>query len=430
MANLVAKIEELLVCDTLDALCGASVVYLTIEDNVLPPYNKVRELVDRAVNSSLMKIDNLERRTKVLEILPQMENGYRSIVGLKAIKALNTLQEASLDYTREEIDQNIRVLKSKLSSPLTESDASLYDSIKKNLESIESDLTWRDPEASTVLSDESPLVQNLKTRQKRHFLEPRERMKCELPREIISKCEEFTNNFHRGQTSNNFRNAVHDKTWKETGPELEKRTEQILSILAEIWNNPAFTTSESRSKQSEGTYVTDIIVPLLRATLGDLPSGYICLSTAERQSLASKARKNAGTDKERMGKKPDVMVLDQYVDKIIELTYVECSRIVCSATKKANDEVKLWRETLDGASFVNIACRPTSSQFGIVGIQVAGTTIYLNRVKSLVRLLLTLRNILIVNKSLLARALEQAISNPPQNVHPSPTVSTPPYNNN
>jgi len=113
----------------------------------------------------------------------------------------------------------------------------------------------------------------------------------------------------------------------------------------------SITTSESRSKQSEGTYVTDVIVPLLRATLGDLPSGHICLSTAERQSLASKARKNAGADKERMGKKPDVMVLDQYVDKIIELTYVECSRIVCSTTKKANDEVKLWRETLDGASF-------------------------------------------------------------------------------
>ena len=60
-----------------------------------------------------------------------MENGYRNIVGLKAIKALNTPQEASLDYTREEIDQNIRALKSKLSSPLTEPDASLYDSIKK-----------------------------------------------------------------------------------------------------------------------------------------------------------------------------------------------------------------------------------------------------------------------------------------------------------
>ncbi|CAG8751593.1 4171_t:CDS:2, partial [Funneliformis mosseae] len=86
-------------------------------------------------------------------------------------------------------------------------DASLYDSIKKNLESIESDLIWHDPEASTVFSDESSLVQNLKIRQKRHFLELREKMKCELPREIISKCEEFINNFRREHMPNNFRNT-------------------------------------------------------------------------------------------------------------------------------------------------------------------------------------------------------------------------------
>ena len=115
-------------------------------------------------------------------------------------------------------------------------------------------------------------------------------------------------------------------------------------------------------------------------------------------------------------------------------------------------------ETLDGASFVSALCRPAGNQFGVVGIQVAGTTMYVNvlvkdlagipryfhldhaeiplsssnntsRVKSLIRVLLTLRNIMIVNKSLLMQALEQAISNTPRNVNPSPTVSTPPYNN-
>ncbi|RIA78819.1 hypothetical protein C1645_842264 [Glomus cerebriforme] len=174
-------------------------------------------------------------------------------------------------------------------------------------------------------------------------------------------------------------------------------------------------------KFSEGTYVTNVIVPLLRATLEDLPNGCICLSTAERQSLASKARKNSRTNKERMGKKPDVMVFNQYAEKTFELVYVESSRIVSCATKKTNDNVKLWRETLDGASFVNIACRLTSNQFGIIGIQ---------RVKALARLLITLRNVLIVNKSLLARALEQAVTNPPRNVHSSPIVSTPPYSLN
>jgi hypothetical protein len=156
-----------------------------------------------------------------------------------------------------------------------------------------------------------------------------------------------------------------------------------------------------------------------------------------------------------MGKKPDAMLLIKHGGKINELAYAECSRIICNDTKKASDEVKLWRETLDGISFVNLVCRPLSNQFGIVGVQVAGEDIYLNilvndasglsryfhidhaeipltkssqKVKSLLRLLLTLRNIMIVNKSLLIQALEQATSHPSRNVNPSPTVSTPPYN--
>ena len=72
MSNLVAKVEALLLQESFDTLCGASVVYLTIEDNILPPYDKVREIVDRAVNSSLAKLTDLGRRTKVLEILPQV----------------------------------------------------------------------------------------------------------------------------------------------------------------------------------------------------------------------------------------------------------------------------------------------------------------------------------------------------------------------
>ena len=72
MSNLVAKVEALLLQESFDTLCGASVVYLTIEDNILPPYDKVREIVDRVVNSSLAKLTDFGRRTKVLEILPQV----------------------------------------------------------------------------------------------------------------------------------------------------------------------------------------------------------------------------------------------------------------------------------------------------------------------------------------------------------------------
>ena len=143
-----------------------------------------------------------------------------------------------------------------------------------------------------------------------------------------------------------------------------------------------------------------------------------------------------------MGKKPDVMGLLKQDEKIIELMYTESSRIICSKSKKADDDVKLWRETLDGTSFVSMLCRLVGNQFGVVVIQVTGTTMYVNvfvkdlasilqyfhldhveiplsssnntsRVKSLICVLLILRNIMIMNKSLVMQALEQATSHPP-----------------
>ncbi|CAI2188192.1 8755_t:CDS:1, partial [Funneliformis geosporum] len=112
-------------------------------------------------------------------------------------------------------------------------------------------------------------------------------------------------------------------------------------------------------------------------------------------------------------------------------------------SKKSDNEVKLWRETLDRASYISALCRPVGNQFGVVGIQIADITMYLNilvkdladipryfyldyaeipssphqlRLKSLIRLLLTLRNVMIVNRSLIMQALEQATSHPPEMV--------------
>ena len=226
----------------------------------------------------------------------------------------------------------------------------------------------------------------------------------------------------------------------------------IYFISSETWRNPAFMSSASRSEQSEGTYVSDVLLPLLRSSLSDLLNGNICLSTAERQSIASKARRNAGVTEERMGKKPDIMGMIKQEEKVLELIYVESSHIICTNLKKKNDDIKLWRETLDGMSFIEALCRPLGNQFGIAGIQIAGTTIRLNvlmkdlggipryfhldhaeiplsphtlHTKSLIRLLLTLRNIVIVNRSLLMKALEQAISHSTRNVNPSSIISTP-----
>jgi len=62
-----------------------------------------------------------------------------------------------------------------------------------------------------------------------------------------------------------------------------------------------------------------------------------------------------------MGKKLDVMSMSKYEEKIFELAYVESSRVICTDTKKTSDSVKLWREILDGVSFINNTCRSTNN---------------------------------------------------------------------
>ncbi|GES81103.1 hypothetical protein GLOIN_2v1776328 [Rhizophagus clarus] len=49
-----------------------------------------------------------------------------------------------------------------------------------------------------------------------------------------------------------FRNIIHNNEWKEEVFQLPERTNHILSILGEIWNNPAFMSSEIRSDQARG----------------------------------------------------------------------------------------------------------------------------------------------------------------------------------
>ncbi len=51
---------------------------------------------------------------------------------------------------------------------------------------------------------------------------------------------------------------------------------------------------------------------------------------------------------------------------------------MCSNLKKSDGEVKLWRETLDRTNYISALCRPVGNQFSVVGIQVTGTTMYLN----------------------------------------------------
>ncbi|CAJ0846963.1 7402_t:CDS:2 [Entrophospora sp. SA101] len=175
MSNLVSKIENLLLNGPLDAVCGANIVYLAMNGNHLGRYEDIRTLADRAVSSALTKITNTERRTKILEVLPELKVGecrpgramssdvegfcsslavfcdHKSNIPVYLISSVDDDWDRELpeDHSREQIERNLNILKSKLENPVLERDADLYGTLRTNLDNIDqSELSWKDPEAS------------------------------------------------------------------------------------------------------------------------------------------------------------------------------------------------------------------------------------------------------------------------------------------
>ncbi|CAG8620090.1 5681_t:CDS:2, partial [Paraglomus occultum] len=158
-------------------------------------------------------------------------------------------------------------------------------------------------------------------------------MEGSTPLRIRDVCNEFVMSYN---------NIMYDEVTIEFSHGSWIESEEILEI---VWRNPAFGEKFAKS-QSEGTYVTDIIVPVVKASLKKLPiKSFAFVSTAERQSIASKDRR------EKTGKRPDIMFM-----------------------KEENDWVKLWREMNDGMYWVHKGCKPKKDEFGI---QVAGQKLHL-----------------------------------------------------
>ncbi|UZO10979.1 uncharacterized protein OCT59_002556 [Rhizophagus irregularis] len=167
-----------------------------------------------------------------------------------------------------------------------------------------------------------------------------------LPQIIWEKCDEFVVNFAESNISVLPQKLSHNGEWKESDEELADVTSRIL-----------------------GTYVTNVIVPAIRATLKGLPLGRSSyVSSAERQSSASADRKGEG----RTGRRPDIMFVMKHDGKKYELIYVESSRLSCIPQKEKDDEIKLWRETNDGMYWVHKSSGLDKGEFRIIGIQVAG----------------------------------------------------------
>nr|CAG8585418.1 12343_t:CDS:2 [Entrophospora candida] len=231
MLNQVSRIIDLLLEEPLVAICSTSVVYLMMDDDTLGSYEDVEDLVSHAVKKALKKMDdsNSDQRDKIMDILPEIYDNFLDLQDRELIPY----------HTEEEIEWNLNFLKTKLDSPFVETNTNLYGSIRESLESVSlSDLTCNEFE--------------------------KEAEGCFYGSEYFNIwCDEFVEHFNDLDISRNNKNIFHNKTWKEDETKLVKRTERILNICGEIQSNPAFKTSMSCSEQSKGTYVTNVVVPLL-----------------------------------------------------------------------------------------------------------------------------------------------------------------------
>ncbi|RIA84924.1 hypothetical protein C1645_741956 [Glomus cerebriforme] len=203
-------------------------------------------------------------------------------------------------------------------------------------------LTWKVLLGSQVIADESDILKKLPKQLCENFM----------------KCNDFVRDFTSRDTNKLPRALLHDRR-------------SIKFIRNDSWNNSAFSPEEAEAL-NEGTYLTNLIVPAIRTSLKNLPHGkFTYISTYERQSIASADRRK------RSGRRPDIIFVMMDRGKKYELIYTECSRLFCTEQKIKDDAIKIWRETNDRMYWVYKGQRPEKDEFGVIGLQVAGSMLRL-----------------------------------------------------
>ena len=93
-----------------------------------------------------------------------------------------------------------------------------------------------------------------------------------MPREISEECVKFVTKFIPQSIPRLQQGLLHDGNWKEGDNKLNEVALKILDTLKTVWCNPAFGP-EFVETMNEGTYVNNVVVSAIRATLFDNPFG-------------------------------------------------------------------------------------------------------------------------------------------------------------
>jgi hypothetical protein len=133
----------------------------------------------------------------------------------------------SFEDNQKDIKRNINYIKDKLQ----QNTSKLSNELLVNINKINiNNLTWKDPIANRIISDDSIEVKNLSNKQHDQFMQPKIQMIFNLPDLIKNQCNKFVKNYTTSQYIIP-EYLSHNKQWKENGQTLKKITESIFDIL-------------------------------------------------------------------------------------------------------------------------------------------------------------------------------------------------------
>ncbi|CAG8739871.1 15853_t:CDS:2 [Cetraspora pellucida] len=293
---------------------ATSVIYLGLKENQWIPKDELRTIIDKAVIFGQSKYAKGTSHYLRISKIPSQFDS--AFEGVCSLFDMGAIKtDKEQPFGSKQIQNNIEKLKRKLGKNTT----SLYQHLLLKVnETPVQELTWKDSLASQIFRDNAPIIDDLCKNQKTKGLH-KAFMKPvrEIKSTLLLSVKNRCKEFVSSFSDHNYSRFSSKFIHNKTWKESEK---EILLV-----NNPALNSKTARAL-NEGTY-----------------------HTSERESLVSADRKRDGQT-ERC---PDIMFM-------------------------LNDDIKLWRECNDGMYYTRKFLNPEKSQFGIVGIQIAGDTLHLN----------------------------------------------------
>ncbi|CAG8559672.1 10779_t:CDS:2, partial [Scutellospora calospora] len=253
-----------------------------------------------------------------------------TIDNMYSLVELNVLQIDAIGW-REDANANINSLKREVKKRTKETsgyEKQMWERVETELHYIKvEELGFDHPLCSGILDIRSEPFTKMPTSLCNIFQEPFQMYKLKQNSTIFNMCKKFVKN--------------------EEGRIGSKGYNIVKNVEGRIWRSPKYKsfTKNKKPQINEGTYVCEVIAPLINIVMNDLPRDPSAWGIwGEQGSLASATRKGS----RKIARRPDYMLLT-YLGKNaeLEISYLETGRPDSTLIKRAQDHKKLARFSKD-----------------------------------------------------------------------------------